>query len=129
MSPYSFDVSPSCTDAPHVTHDSIPIGAIPLFASSSTEYHDAVSRAISCANSVYQEFIKSEEGRGFNGQVALVGDSMGSILAYDALCRNTQYSSRHDSENSILDTEIEITEGIDKHLTAPTPRRRSSSTR
>jgi hypothetical protein len=73
LSPYSFDVSPSCTDAPHVTHDSIPIGAIPIFASSTPEYQDAVSRVISGANTVYQEFLKSEEGRGFNGQICFVG--------------------------------------------------------
>jgi len=73
LSPYSFDVSPSCTDAPHVTHDSIPIGAIPIFASSTPEYQDAVSRVISGANTVYQEFVKSEEGRGFNGQICFVG--------------------------------------------------------
>lgn len=73
LSPYSFDVSPSCTDAPHVTHDSIPIGAIPIFASSTPEYQDAVSRVISGANTVYQEFVKSEEGHGFNGQICFVG--------------------------------------------------------
>lgn len=73
LSPYSFDVSPSCTDTPHVTHDSIPIGAIPIFASSTPEYQDAVSRVISGANTVYQEFVKSEEGHGFNGQICFVG--------------------------------------------------------
>jgi hypothetical protein len=73
LSPYSFDVSPSCTDTPHVTHDSIPIGAIPIFASSAPEYQDYVSRIISGANTVYHEFIKSEEGQGFNGQVCFVG--------------------------------------------------------
>jgi len=26
-------------------------------------------------------------------------------LGYDALCRSVQYQSRHDSENSILDTD------------------------
>ncbi|PSN38012.1 Protein retinal degeneration B [Blattella germanica] len=139
LSPYSFDVSPSCTDTPHVTHDSIPIGAIPIFASSTPEYLDAVSRIINGANTVYQEFLKSDEGHGFNGQICFVGDGVGSILGYDALCRTGQYQSRHDSENSILDTDgpaaeetIEISaEGLhpNKHLSAPAPRRRSSSTR
>ena len=132
LSPYSFDVSPSCMDAPSVTHDTIPIGAIPLLASSTPDYNDAVSRVISGANQVYQEFVKSEEGRGFNGQICLVGDSVGSILAYDALCRSSQYQSRHDSENSILDNDNqgESTHSEEnKHLSAPSPRRRSSSTR
>lgn len=54
LSPYSFDVSPSSIDVPQVTHDSIPIGAIPLLASSTPDYQDGVSRTIAGANSVYQ---------------------------------------------------------------------------
>lgn len=53
---------------------------------------------------------------------------MGSILGYDALCRPSHYNSRHDSENSILDTEFDFQE-VDRHLTAPGNRRRSSSAR
>ncbi|XP_046390635.1 protein retinal degeneration B isoform X2 [Ischnura elegans] len=160
LSPYSFDVSPSCTDTPHVTHDSIPIGAIPIFATSTPEYHEAVSRTINAANAAYQEFLRSEEGRGFSGQICLIGDSVGAILGYDALCRTAQYQSRHDSENSILDGDNHDDGGrlhsADfghsdfpggdplptpppsasshsqyhhiRHLSAPTPRRRSSST-
>lgn len=54
MSPYSFDVSPSCVDSPQVTHDSIPIGAIPLLACATPEYQEAVTKTIQAANSVYQ---------------------------------------------------------------------------
>ena len=115
-------------DAPQITHDTIPIGAIPLLATSTPDYQDAVTRVVNGANQVHQEFVRSEEGRGFNGQVCFIGDSVGSILAYDALCRSSQYQSRHDSENSILDNDNH--EGEDgKHLSAPSPRRRSSSTR
>ncbi|KAJ8934898.1 hypothetical protein NQ318_002652 [Aromia moschata] len=131
LSPYSFDVSPSCIDVPQITHDSIPIGAIPILASSTTEYTEAVSRTITAANAVYQEFIKAEEGHGFTGQVCFVADSIGSIIAYDALCRTVKYASRHGSENSILDNDcqkddVQINET--GYLTAPSPRRRSSST-
>lgn len=134
LSPYSFDVSPSCMDAPQVTHDTIPIGAIPLLASSSSDYQDAVSRVVMSANQVYHDFIKSEEGRGFTGQICFVGDSVGSILTYDALSRATQHS-RHSSENSILEGGSGQ-QGNDnggntedaKHLSAPSPRRRSSGT-
>ncbi|XP_046680815.1 protein retinal degeneration B isoform X3 [Homalodisca vitripennis] len=122
LSPYSFDVSPSCSDTPHVTHDSVPIGAIPLLASAATDYQEAVSRTISAANLTYSDFLKSEEGKGFNGQINLIGDSMGSILAYDALCRSNEPPSRQEIDN-ILDAEF-----TDGHLTAPMPRRRSSST-
>ncbi|KAG7188206.1 hypothetical protein KM043_016080 [Ampulex compressa] len=126
LSPYSFDVSPSCMDAPQVTHDTIPIGAIPLLASSNPEYQDSVSKVVSGTNQVYQEFLRSEEGRGFIGQVCLVGDSVGSILSYDALCKSAQ--SRHNSENSILESERQTMENEEgRHLMAAPQRRRSSS--
>ncbi|KYN14107.1 Protein retinal degeneration B [Trachymyrmex cornetzi] len=132
LSPYSFDMSPSCMDAPQVTHDTIPIGAIPLLASSSSEYQDTVSRVVMSANQVYHDFIKSDEGKGFSGQICFVSDSVGSILTYDALCKATQHS-RHSSENSILEGTGQ--QGNDnsgnedgKHLSAPSPRRRSSGT-
>ncbi|CAL7947667.1 unnamed protein product [Xylocopa violacea] len=128
LSPYSFDVSPSSMNAPQVTHDTIPIGAIPLLASSTPEYQDAVSKVIAGANQVYHDFMKSEEGRGFMGQICFVGDSVGAILTYDALCR-TSYS-RHNSESNILDNQcIENNTNAEdgKHLTAPSPRRKSSS--
>lgn len=134
LSPYSFDCSPSTIETPSLTNDLIPIGAIPLIATASPDYAESVTKTINSANAVYNEFMKSSDGKGFSGQVCIVGDSVGSILAYDSLCRTLQYQSRHDSENSILDTEITIpndpTENfINKsHLQAPTPRRRSSST-
>ncbi|XP_011495089.1 PREDICTED: protein retinal degeneration B [Ceratosolen solmsi marchali] len=131
LSPYSFDVSPSCMDTPQITHDTIPIGAIPLLATSTHDYPDAVTRVINGTNQVYQEFIRCEEGRGFNGQICFIGDSVGSILAYDALCRSSQFQSRHDSENSILNNDNhEYNGGYEdgKHLAAPIPRRRSSCT-
>ncbi|XP_059481583.1 protein retinal degeneration B isoform X2 [Neocloeon triangulifer] len=135
LSPYSFDVSPSCTDAPQITHDSIPIGAIPLFASSTPDYRETISKVIATANSTYHEFTRSEEGRGFNGQICFVGDSIGSILGYDALCRSAQFHSRHDSCNSVNDEEkappqsdwADSDAHTQRHLSAPPPRRRSSS--
>ncbi|XP_011708156.1 PREDICTED: protein retinal degeneration B isoform X2 [Wasmannia auropunctata] len=132
LSPYSFDMSPSCMDAPQVTHDTIPIGAIPLLASSSSEYQETVSRVVMSANQVYHDFLKSDEGKGFSGQICFVSDSVGSILTYDALCRATQHS-RHSSENSILEGNgqqgNENSGNEDgKHLSAPSPRRRSSGT-
>ncbi|KAK6638198.1 hypothetical protein RUM44_008626 [Polyplax serrata] len=127
LSPYSFDVSPSSNDAPHVTNDSIPVGAIPLFACSSIEYQDSVTKAISACNSAYQDFIKSDEGKGFSGQIVLIGDSVGSILAYDALCRSCQNSSLHDSENSILDADIEIHDIVQGQGVMLEPRRSSTN--
>ncbi|XP_044015290.1 protein retinal degeneration B isoform X2 [Aphidius gifuensis] len=134
LSPYSFDVSPSCIDTPQVTHDTIPIGAIPMLATSTPDYQDSITKVINSANQIYSDFIKCDEGKGFAGQISFIGDSVGSILAYDALCRTTNSQSRHDSENSILDNDNQqIINNNDigddgKHLTAPIPRRRSSST-
>ncbi|XP_076263384.1 retinal degeneration B isoform X6 [Rhynchophorus ferrugineus] len=129
LSPYSFDVSPSCVDVPQVTHDSIPIGAIPILATATSDHQDAVTRTINAANGAYQEFLRSEEGQGFSGQVCFVADSLGSILGYDALCRNNKYTSRHGSENSILDNDHkDETSNNDALLIAPPSRRRSSST-
>lgn len=135
LSPYSFDCSPSTIESPSLTNDLIPIGAIPLIATSSPDYSESVTKTINSANVVYNEFLKSEDGAGFTGQVCIVGDSMGSVLAYDAMNRTLKYQSRHDSENSILDTEIIIPNDPSEqnylnkcHLQAPTPRRRSSST-
>lgn len=66
-----------------------------------------IKLALQCnvLNYMILEFLKSEEGQGFSGQVCIVADSIGSILAYDALCRTTKYQSRHGSENSILDND------------------------
>lgn len=127
LSPYSFDTSPSSVDIPNMTD--VPIGAIPLLATCTPEFQDAVNRTVASANIVYAEFLKSEEGRGFNGQVALIGDSMGAVLAHDGLCRTS--SGRHGSEASGLDIDDHFLDNeldASKLLTAPSPRRRSSST-
>lgn len=113
LSPYSFDASPSTLDIPNVTD--VPIGAIPLLAVSSPDYQDIVSRSIQAANNVYHEFLRSEDGQGFSGQVVLLGDSMGSLLAYEALCRSTNYSNkecfrslRSHSEHHEIEEEISV---------------------
>lgn len=131
LSPYSFDVSPSAvSEIPNLTD--VPIGAIPLLTTCSPDFQEAINKTIATANTVYTEFIKSEEGTGFNGQVAIIGDSMGSILVHDALCRVAH--TRHGSDASNLDDDIYhglLTDpelDATKLLTAPQPRRRSSST-
>ncbi|KFB34885.1 AGAP000033-PA-like protein [Anopheles sinensis] len=85
LSPYSFNTGPAGADVSNLAD--VPIGAIPLLATSSPDFQDAVNRAVACANQTYAEFVRSDEGRGFSGQVVLIGDSMGSVLAHDALCR------------------------------------------
>lgn len=108
----------------------VPIGAIPLLTMCSPDFQDSVNRTIASANLVYNDFLKTDEGRGFNGQIAVIGDSMGAVLVYDALCRPP---NRHGSEASGLDNLddriVEYDMDASKLLTAPSPRRRSSSTR
>ncbi|XP_041563994.1 protein retinal degeneration B isoform X3 [Drosophila elegans] len=86
LSPYSFDASPSAADIPNIAD--VPIGAIPLLSVASPEFHETVNKTVAAANIVYHEFLKSEEGHGFSGQIVMLGDSMGSLLAYEALCRS-----------------------------------------
>lgn len=110
----------------------MPIGAIPLLTTCSPDFQEAINKTVTNANTAYQEFLKTEEGKGFNGQVAIIGDSMGAILAHDALCRVS--NTRHGSDASNLDEDVYhglLTDpelDATKLLTAPAPRRRSSST-
>ncbi|CAG7733239.1 unnamed protein product, partial [Allacma fusca] len=93
LSPYSFDVY-GTGDSPQMTHEAVPIGAISLMSTAQNEYWDAVGKAVTTANQVYHEFLRSDEGHGFSGQIIVIGDSMGAILAYDALTKHphsTQY--------------------------------------
>lgn len=60
---------------------------IPVLATSRPDYQEYVSQLISLANKEYQDFLQTEEGFGFSGQVCILADSVGSLLAYDALCR------------------------------------------
>ena len=58
---------------PHdISHSgTLPINAIPLFATSNPNYQTILSNAIASANRVYQEFLTSKEGRYFSGQVKI----------------------------------------------------------
>ncbi|KAK2180833.1 hypothetical protein NP493_423g01019 [Ridgeia piscesae] len=85
------------------------LNTIPLFATGSPTYADVVKQVITRANDVFCEFTHSEEGVGFTGQVCLIGDSIGSIIGYDALCKHfltthsCEKASTSDSESSPTD--------------------------
>uniref|UniRef100_A0A669BSC8 Phosphatidylinositol transfer protein membrane associated 2 n=1 Tax=Oreochromis niloticus TaxID=8128 RepID=A0A669BSC8_ORENI len=81
LSPYSYDEG--CLSS---SQDHIPLAALPLLATSSPQYQDAVATVIFRANQVYTDFIKSLDGSSFSGQVCLIGDCVGGILGFDALC-------------------------------------------
>ncbi|XP_054612389.1 membrane-associated phosphatidylinositol transfer protein 2 [Dunckerocampus dactyliophorus] len=107
LSPYSYDES--CLSS---SQDHIPLAALPLLATSAPQYQDAVAAVILRANQVYADFIKSLEGASFNGQVCVIGDCVGGILGFDALCSSSilvsesPSSSRRGSAVSVQDTEL-----------------------
>ncbi|BFZ04635.1 hypothetical protein BsWGS_07673 [Bradybaena similaris] len=63
----------------------VPLEAIALIATGSSEYQDQVNALVRYTNQVYSSFLQSPEGREFNGQVCLLADAVGSLFAYDAL--------------------------------------------
>ncbi|XP_011760548.2 membrane-associated phosphatidylinositol transfer protein 2 isoform X5 [Macaca nemestrina] len=107
LSPYSHDEG--CLSS---SQDHIPLAALPLLATSSPQYQEAVATVIQRANLAYGDFIKSQEGMTFNGQVCLIGDCVGGILAFDALCYSnqpvseSQSSSRRGSVVSMQDNDL-----------------------
>ncbi|XP_075885810.1 membrane-associated phosphatidylinositol transfer protein 2 [Nelusetta ayraudi] len=107
LSPYSYDES--CLSS---SQDHIPLAALPLLATSAPQYQDAVATVILRANQVYSDFIRSLEGEAFNGQVCVIGDCVGGILGFDALCSSSvtvsesQNSSRRGSTISVQDTDL-----------------------
>ncbi|XP_036197100.1 membrane-associated phosphatidylinositol transfer protein 3 isoform X4 [Myotis myotis] len=81
LNPYSHDEG--CLSN---SQDHVPLAVLPLLAISSPQYQDAVATVIEQANQVYAEFLKSPDGIGFSGQVCLIGDCVGGLLAFDAIC-------------------------------------------
>ncbi|XP_019500989.1 PREDICTED: membrane-associated phosphatidylinositol transfer protein 1 isoform X2 [Hipposideros armiger] len=103
LSPYSHD-----SDSLSRSQDHIPLAALPLLATSSSRYQGAVATVIARTNQAYATFLRSSEGTGFCGQVVLIGDGVGGILGFDALCHTasagtgSRGSSRRGSMNNEL---------------------------
>ncbi|XP_060219340.1 membrane-associated phosphatidylinositol transfer protein 3 isoform X1 [Meriones unguiculatus] len=112
LNPYSHDEGCLSTSQDHV-----PLAALPLLAISSPQYQDAVATVIERANHIYGEFLKSSDGIGFSGQVCLIGDCVGGLLAFDAICYSAGpsgdspgSSSRKGSISSTQDTPVVVEE-------------------
>ncbi|XP_078106905.1 membrane-associated phosphatidylinositol transfer protein 2-like isoform X5 [Sander vitreus] len=107
LSPYSYDEG--CLSS---SQDHIPLAALPLLATSAPQYQEAIATVVVRANQVYTEFIKSLNGAVFSGQVCLIGDCVGGILGFDALCSSNQTvnesqdSSRRGSVVSVQDQDL-----------------------
>ncbi|XP_027129501.1 membrane-associated phosphatidylinositol transfer protein 2 isoform X5 [Larimichthys crocea] len=107
LSPYSYDEG--CLSS---SQDHIPLAALPLLATSAPQYQEAMATVIVRANQVYADFMKSLDGAAFSGQVCLIGDCVGGILGFDALCSSnqtvneSQNSSRRGSVVSVQDQDL-----------------------
>ena len=65
LSPYSYDEG--CLSS---SQDHIPLAALPLLATSSPQYQEAVATVVLRANQVYADFLRSLNGDSFSGQVS-----------------------------------------------------------
>uniref|UniRef100_A0A4W3J589 Phosphatidylinositol transfer protein membrane associated 2 n=1 Tax=Callorhinchus milii TaxID=7868 RepID=A0A4W3J589_CALMI len=110
LSPYSYDEG--CLSN---SQDHIALAALPLLATSSPLYQEAITTVILRANQVYGDFIRSQHGVAFCGQICLVGDCVGGILAFDALCLSNQTVS--ESQNS--SRRGSVVSGQDNELLSP----------
>ncbi|XP_062569134.1 protein retinal degeneration B-like isoform X1 [Saccostrea cucullata] len=118
LSPYGYDSqTPKSQEASFWTQDFVPLGAIALFASSNPDYHESVNKMVTKANLVYQDFLSSGEGKGFNGQVCLLADSTGSLMAYDALTMSGLHFGRgmstYNSNNSLNESDPDLSKCCD----------------
>ncbi|KAJ8267202.1 hypothetical protein GJAV_G00139690 [Gymnothorax javanicus] len=105
LNPYSYDESCLSSSVDH-----LPLAALPLLAIAAPHYQEAVATVIKRANQVYHNFLQSQDGQGFMGQVCLVGDCVGGVLCFDALCFSSSQrhgspgnNSRNDSTESLKD--------------------------
>ncbi|XP_037338340.2 membrane-associated phosphatidylinositol transfer protein 2-like isoform X6 [Pungitius pungitius] len=110
LSPYSYDEG--CLSS---SQDHIPLAALPLLATSAPQYQDAMGAVVVRANQVYTDFLKSLDGAAFSGQVCLIGDCVGGILGFDALCSSNQ--PVNESQNS--SRRGSIVSGQDQDLLSP----------
>lgn len=83
INPYSFEST--YAEGPLVADTQI--GIVPLLLASKKDFPKIVDECIFATNKIFDDFLHSDEGCGFHGQVTIIGDSIGSVIAYDALTR------------------------------------------
>lgn len=80
-------------------HENLPFNTLPLLAMANpTQYRASLAKFVRESNRIYHEFLASNEGKFFQGQVVLIGDSLGSLFAYDSLCQ-VHLSTSNDNKN------------------------------
>lgn len=100
LSPYSYDEGCLCSSQDH-----IPLAALPLLATSSPQYQEAVATVILRANQVYSDFIKSQEGASFNGQVS---SGMASIISTEPSHPLSRLVKVYQPLNQIADLRVDL---------------------
>ncbi|XP_053375025.1 protein retinal degeneration B-like isoform X3 [Mercenaria mercenaria] len=114
LSPFGFDaMTPNSGEgALPWSQEFVPLGAVGLFSVCSPDYQDHVNSVIAKANLVFMDFLQSDEGKGFNGQVCILADATGSVLTYDALTRSRSLlgrsESHHGSHSSDLNQDFDL---------------------
>ncbi|CAG5136202.1 unnamed protein product, partial [Candidula unifasciata] len=103
----------------------VPLEAVALIATGSSDYREQVNAMVMSANRVYNSFLQSPEGKEFTGQVCLLADAVGSLFAYDAL---TSASSpfRHDGSHCSSQESLESSSACPESGVASMPLSRSS---
>lgn len=102
LCPYGFDAAKDSGGAAGCC-DTFPPSILPLLAASGASYEESVTTAILRGNQAFNEFLGSMEGKGFHGEVGLIGDMLGGLLAFDAILRHRDAAagvSRHPSSAS-----------------------------
>uniref|UniRef100_A0A914VVA9 DDHD domain-containing protein n=1 Tax=Plectus sambesii TaxID=2011161 RepID=A0A914VVA9_9BILA len=64
---------------------------VSLIAAGTESFDHAVGAAIARANQAYATFLASDEGRGFSGEVYVMGDAVGGLIAYESLVRTRHH--------------------------------------
>nr|XP_046170658.1 LOW QUALITY PROTEIN: membrane-associated phosphatidylinositol transfer protein 3-like [Oncorhynchus gorbuscha] len=107
LNPYSYDES--CVSS---SVDHLPLAALPLLAIAAPHYQDAVATLITRANQAYHSFLVSQDGQGFTGQVCVMGDCVGGVLCFDALCFSSSSSSSQRQHSSPSSSRNNSTESL-----------------
>ncbi|XP_051865884.1 membrane-associated phosphatidylinositol transfer protein 1-like isoform X2 [Pristis pectinata] len=87
------------TDGRPSRQEPLPLSALPLLATSAASYRELLTSVVGRANREMSDFLASGEGANFRGQVCIIGDCVGGILAFDGLCGGggSPSGSRRDS--------------------------------
>ncbi|XGW16419.1 hypothetical protein V3C99_001689 [Haemonchus contortus] len=85
-----------------------------IISSAQALYHDAIEGTIRRANEAYNEFIEQQPQ--FNGEIFVVGDTLGGLLLYEAL---TKYDLRTRRTSCTSRPSIGEMDGVLNHVHSP----------